>query len=628
MAAETLRIVRRRRGSLVASAAPTALTAASAPVTDPTQIFKGNVFGGRRENWQTEAWGFYRSVGELHYYVDWCGACCSKVRLVASEIDPDTGLPTGGIAEDNAEGRRVSEIVRGIAGGPQGQAQLMKRTAEVLTVAGELWHTILVRTEGQGARKRLVEKWYAVTRAQLERGTRGDTVLIKLPDGTKHEFNPAVDGMYRVWNEDAEDASLPDSPVRAVLDSLREIERTTRKIRNADDSRINNNGILVVPQEANLPPSQSPVSADKPGGGPAPAQRALAPQLQQMILDVQAEGIKNAGSPASLSPIVIAAPGDQIKNINHVTFGKDLTDMAIKTRNDGIARLATGLNVSPERLLGIGANSNHWSSRQISEEDVQLHIAPVEETGCQAIYNNVIRNVLIDEGIDPDKYTLWYDVSALTADPDKSDEAEKARQLGALRNEVYLRALGLPEDGGHDLTTLEGAQAWAREAIVQDPTLLADPAMQMLLGGELESIEWPEPVQPALPPGATDEVDPEDDPADEREPTTEDDAGQHGIGGAVSMATELYITRALELAGKRRVKTNDREQQARLRNVAAYDYHRFMEPASEAEVPRLIKDWDSGLDEFAARYGFDAEQVRSVVRSRARKQLTTAVVDA
>lgn len=622
-----MRIERRRKGSLVASVAPTALTAASAPVTDVNQIFKATGLGGRRNNWQDEAWAHYREVGELHYYVSWCGASCSKVRLVASEVDPVTGLPTGGIAEDNKEGLRVAEIVRGIAGGPQGQAQILRRTGEVLTVPGELWHAILARTETVGTQKRVVQKWYAITRAQILQGDRSDTVKIKLPDGSKHDFTPGVDAMYRVWNEDAEDASLPDSPVRAVLDSLREIVRTTKKIRNADNSRMNNNGILLIPSEASLPSSAAPISAGKPGD-PAPTGpgQPVAPALQAMIVAAQLEGGKDEGSAASLVPIVIAAPRDSLKDVHHVDFGKDLTDMAIKTRNDGITRLAHGLNVSPERLLGIGSNSNHWSSRQISEEDVQIHIAPLVETTCQAMYDNVIRNVLAKEGIDPDKYTLWYDASNLTADPDLTDEAKAAFDGGAITAEAFVRLSGLPDDSLYDLTTFEGCQVAARDAVTKDPTLW--PMLANLIGAGVEGVEFP---QPALPQAGGAGESPADSPpaADEQEPATEN--GQSvvaAVGDQLGMAVDLMETRALELAGKRRVRTNDREQLARLRDVDAFDYHRYMDPVSDADVPGLIKGWDSGLDALAASYGFDAEQVRSVVRSRVRKQLTSKVVDA
>lgn len=90
------------------------------------------------------------------------------------------------------------------------------------------------------------------------------------------------------------------------------------------------------------------------------------------------------------------------------------------------------------------------------------------------------------------------------------------------------------------------------------------------------------------------------------------------------MAVELMVTRALELAGKRRRRRSDME---RLRDVPEYEYHRYMDPVADSDVPGLIKGWDLGLDEIAARYGLDADQLRVVVQREARRQLTSQVVD-
>lgn len=587
------------------------------------QIFKTGT-GGRRNNWQNEAWELYRCVPELRYYVGWRAASCSKVRLVASEIDPESGLPTGSISEDNTEGQHVADIVRAIAGGPLGQSQLTKRIAEVLAVPGELWVAILVRKQPDGSS---VEQWFAVTRREIELGTRANTVLIKLPDGTKHEFNQAAgDGIFRVWNHDAEDACHPDSPVRACLDPLREIVQTTRKIRNADLSRLIGNGVFLIPQEASLPDAQGPVSADKPGDPPAPAARKVSEKVQEMFVRVANTAVaEGPGSMASLVPIVMAVPGEHVDKVKHVEFANDITDIAIKTRNDAVARLAMGLDVSPERLLGMG-DTNHWSSRGIGDDDVQMHIAPVMETICQAFYDNVLANVLVAAGIKPEKYVLWYDTSRLTADPDKTDEGKDAFINGAITAEAYVRTQGLPEDSVYDFDTIEGFQVFAKDAVTKNPELITTyaPVFAALAG-----VDFPAP-QPALPPANSDQEDPSG--ADQgKEPDTEGDGpdGEASVrsGGDVSMAVELMVTRCLELVGKRRVKTNDHMQQARLRGVPIHEYHRYMPPVAVAEVPKLIKGWDTGLDDIAARYGLDADQLRTIVQKQVRSELTADLVD-
>lgn len=631
VAAPGLRVVRRRKGTaLVASAAPRALTAASAPVNDPAQIFRASSsMTGRRDNWQDEAWQLYRCVGELGYYVRWRANSCSRVRLVASDIDPITGEPTGGIAEDNAEGQRFVEIVRKIAGGRLGQAELVKRTTKVLTIPGELWIAILMRPEGTGARARVVEKWFAITRKQMEQGPRSNSVLIKLPDGSKHVFDADNgDSMFRVWNPDAEDPAEPDSPVRAVLDPLREIVRTSRKIADADDSRLMNNGMLFVPSEASLPDPQAPTAAGQPGTPVPQPPRKVAASLQQAIINVSKEGMKDQRGAASKVPIVVAAPGDHLSKIHHLEFGKDSTKVDLEKRNDAIARFAMGVDMTPERLLGLGSNSNHWSAYLLSDEDVQLHVSPVMETLCHAIYDSVLRGMLEDEGIDPDKYTLWYDTSALTADPDLTDEAKDAHEKGAITSAALVRRYGLPDDDMYDFETLEGWQQWAQDRVSQDPTLIR--TLLPLLDTSVQALDFPDPA-PALPPGQNEDDDSEVDPV---EPATEGDDdrgdGQHASRhpDTEDAVVDLLVDRALQLASNRRVKTNDRAQYARLRSVPKREWHRLMEPVPEDQVATLIKGWDDIFnDEFAAAHGLDPERVRAAVKRIARRELTAQVVD-
>lgn len=628
-----LRVVRRRKGALTAAVevSSSALVAASMPVSDPTSIFTNGVAGKRRA-WQDEAWEMYRQVPELRYYVDWRSSSCSRVRLVASAIDPETGEPTGSVDEKDRAGQRFVDIVRGIAGGVLNQARLVERLCEVLSVPGEVWVAVLWRDNAVGE---LVQQWFAVSRKEIERGSRSNSVVIKLPDGSKHEFDGSRDGIFRVWDPDAEDASVPSSAVQACLDPLREIVRTSRKIANADDSRLINNGLLVIPQEASLPSADAPVAADKPGGdGSGPGvRRAVGSQLQHLLVRAAETASKDPSSMAALVPIVATAPGEQIKNIAHIPFGKDLTDTSIKTRNDAINRLAMGLRMSPEQLLGM-ATANHWSSFKIGDQDVQLHIAPMMELICQALYDNVLRSMLVDEGIDPDAYTLWYDPSKLTADPDLRDEAKAAFDGGAIKASTYVRLSGLPEDALYDLTSVEGAQEWARDVVQRDPTQFL--TFLPLLDAKLQALDFPEP-QPVLPagnPGVGGDVVVSGGRPD-REPPTEDVAPRErpvevaALSGDVELAVvDLLVRRALELAGKRRVNTKDRAEYARLRGIRTHDRHRFMGPVSDTEVSALIKGYDDILDdEFAVSRGLDPERVRAEVRRIARRELTSAVVD-
>ncbi|AHB79328.1 portal protein [Mycobacterium phage JAMaL] len=627
MAASTLRVSRRPKGS----PARRSLTAASQPMDPGRNPTKAVTGVSARSSWQNEAWECMDLVGELRYYVGWRASSCSRVELVASELDPDTGRPTGGIREDDPDGLRFLEIVRNMAGGPLGQSQLLKRAAECLTVPGE--HRIVLLDQGDKNPDGSVRhNWYVVTNDEVKNKGGGKTD-IELPDGSIHEYRKNRDVMFRVWNPRPRRAKEPDSPVRACLDSLREIIRTTKKIRNASKSRLIGNGVVFLPQELSLPSAHAPTADNQPGA-PVPVVTGVpaADELSNLLFQTAAAAVDDEDSQAALIPLLATVPGEHLQKIFHLKIGNEITEVEIKTRNDAIARLAMGLDVSPERLLGLGSNSNHWSAWQIGDEDVQLHIKPVMEVLCQAIYREVLVATLKAEGIDPDKYVLWYDASGLTVDPDKTDEATAAKEQGAITHEAYRRYLGLADDDGYDLETLEGAQAWARDAIVADPTLITTLA-PLLEGTDLGELDFPTP-QPALPPGEEDQTDDEQDSTGS-EPDTENDAEAAARVSSVAdmvLAERLLTTRALGLAGKRRVNVRDSAQKARLAGIAPHDYHRVMGPVPDAEIPRLINGWDEGLEEEAlALLGIDSERteaLRRTVRAQVRRELTMQVVDA
>lgn len=584
--------------------------------------------GATSLGWQELAWEMLDQVGELRYYVGWAAAACSRTKLIASELD-DEGVPTGKCSND-----RVKEIVKAIAGGRLGQAQLIKRLVPCLKVPGEVWVAIVMGLPGAPP----AGTWLPLSRDEIQ--TKGKVVTITLPTGEKHDLNlTGDDSLFRVWDPRPRRAYEPDSAVRAALDPLHEIVRTTKTIANASKSRLIGNGIVLVPQEMSLPTQATPVSAGKPGDPTIPIVNTPAvTQLQELLFQVAQTAYDDPDSMAALIPIFAGVPSDQIEKIAHVKFDNEVTALAIQTRNDAIARLAMALDVSPERLLGLGSSTNHWSAWQIGDTDVQLHIAPVMELICQAVTKDILSVVFEREGLDPDAYVLWYDTGGLTSDPDKSDQASDAFDRGAITAEAYREFLNLG-DTGYDFTNLAGWQAWASDRVSQNPELITE--LMPLLPTILQGMDFPTPTA-ALPAAPGDETDVEDDTGGDSE--TQGD-GQPGSEGApppseretrsvigvdeLSLVERLLVTRALELAGKRRVNSRDQAQRNRLANYQAHEYHRLLPPVAVDKIPDLIRGWDTALeDDVIARMGVDSEQLRARVRAEVRRQLTTTVVNA
>jgi hypothetical protein len=586
-------------------------------------------FAGRT-GWQTEAWKLLDAVGELRYYVGWRSNACSKVKIIASELD-EQGDPTG-----ECSNARVNEIASKIAGNQHGRAQLIRRLVECLSVPGEAWVAIIyppgTDPDGPG-------RWLALSRDEIKH--KGREVTIELPEDAPDYTLSGEDSMFRIWVPHPRKAKEADSPVRAASDALYEIVRTTRKIRHADNSRLIGNGVVFVPQEMSLPMSTAPVAADKTGGAPVPPELSGNPavrELADLLYAAAKTAYEDEDSFASMIPIFASVPGEKIAEIQHITFGTDVTDQAIKTRNDAIARLAMSLDVSPERLLGLGSSTNHWSAWQIGDTDVQQHIAPVMELVCQAITAQVFSQVLEAEGIDSTKYLLWYDASHLTADPDNSENATEAFDRGVITADAYREFLNLG-DTGYDL--LNGGmpewKRWAVDRISQDPSWLVqllpllDPALQALDFPDMKAVEE---GQGSGDGSGTDNQSGPNDTNEGSDPETENkgpgyDQGKRGRPKEVAAhqaIVELMVSRALELAGKRR---RNRANHERLRGVPLHRAHKVMGPVTDAEIPELISGWDSALEQDAlALVGLDIDVVRTEVKRQVRRELTAQVVDA
>lgn len=639
MPTSKLRIKRRPKGPAAKKTSLSSLTAASRPILDVAAEFKGSM-GRGGDDWQELAWEMYDRVGELRYYVGWRSGSCSRVKLIASAIDEFTGKPTGSIPEDDAEGQRVQEIVRAIAGGPLGQSQLVKRAVEGLSVPGETWIATLDTGE-KDFENNPIMTWLVLAKEEVKTSSNG-LVEIELPNGDKHEYKKGRDSLIHVWVPYPRRASEPDSPVRAAMDSLQEIVRTTKTIANASKSRLIGNGIVFLPQEMSLPATQGPTSgteSDDPDDILALSGTPAVKQLQELLWQVATTAYDDEDSMAALIPMFATVPAEQIAKVQHLKFDNQVTQIAIQTRQDAIGRLAMSLDVAPERLLGIGSSTNHWTAWQISDEDVQLHISPMMELICQGLTQYVLHKILIKENIDPRKYILWYDASGLTTDPDKTNAATNAFTNGAINGEAFRDYLGLDASAGYDFDTMEGWQMWARDIVGRQPQFA--PIFSKLLGpGGKELPLVLETTDGTGPPTKKEITQPQQTKAvpaaPKKQPTTEQKSKQTNRSGTsqqailppsteLRMVERMLLHKALELAGKRRRRRDD---YARLRDVPMHETHRYMPPVDPEDVPALVSGWDSALlDEAIQILGIDTEELRLRVYATIKMELTAKLID-
>lgn len=599
------RVVLRRRPRALSARPLTALTSAATRIQNPQTDLANKIQGGARDDWADKAWGYVRCVGELDYYVRWRSNAVSRARLTATAIDPLTGQP-GPLDEQDRNAATVQQIVRDIGGSDQ--PQILKRLASFLTVPGEGFVALAVNPETGR------EKWFALSKKELTRS--GADVTLILPDGSKHLYVPDRDVLLRVWDPDPEQAAKPTSPVRANLDVLQEIVRATATIDNAASSRLLGKGIVAIDDRVNLPAQAAPLAARDDNPDPEPEYLdTTASDLQDLLYNVATTAHKDPASMAALTPVFVTASGVETdKLMHHYKFETDIPEVALKTRSEAIRRLALGLDVSPERLLGMGSASNHWGAWLVADEDVKLHIVPVLELMCAAFTEHVLRPQLESLGIDPDTYAVGYDTTALTQDPDRKGEALAAHARGAITNRALNRYLGFTEEDEYQLDSLDGWKELIRDKAVQDLQSL------LTLGPVAAPTDMGLPQTPVALPGSRGTTPtPAPGPVVEAEPVTEPAATT--TAAAVRVLVNLCIRRALELAGNRMLTRSTRGTIPR--DTPAHEYHQHVTPPAPSEVFRLIAGWDTVLDpSMFAGMGITREQLTRTVEAAAITTLT------
>lgn len=613
---------------------PSSLTAASQRVPPRAfQSFRTSSASGK--GWHEEAWLYLEKVGELQYFVSWRAWAASRCRLVASALD-DQGAPLGSIPEDDPNAETVRRVVNDIAGGASGQTRVVQRAAYLLTVVGECWVAMVVRDPERevgpaggplpvdvmrpGFQR---EQWYVFGSDQINSGPQG--IELKLPDGTTHQYDSDADIFFRVWSEHPKDPSKPVSPIWSNRIVLHAIVQADATIKAANNSRLVGNGVMFVPQEMSLPTQNAPSAV--PVGDPDLAapdpfiEPNSAQQLQDLFFDVASTAKRDPESQAAMLPLIAAVPGEMIKNVNWIRPGSDIPETTLKIQEHDLMRLARGLEVEPERLLG-RSSSNHWTAWAMDDNDVRIHVAPLIELIAAALTTEVLRYALVAEGIDPSQYVIWYDSTALTQDPDKTDEARDAFDRGAITAQALREHLGFDDEDGYDLDTPEGWVTLALDKIAADPANASIFMPIIEAAADRVGLEVRAPV--ALPAARTDA--PEDSSEADSEPeesSSSTDGSDPPITAAAAMTVaRLCVNRALELANKRR---RTRSDAGALRGVPIELAHTRMDPAPLSETGGFMRGWSTGVvDDDLREMGLDPDVFRSTVEGVASLALATS----
>jgi hypothetical protein len=532
---------------------PQALTAAATPVKTPRSELLRNT-----EGWQNEAWGYYDTLGEFRYAVEWEAAMLSRVRLYAARLEPGEDEPV------RAESGPAVDLMTALGGGVAGQAQLMSGLSTQLSVPGE-GYAIAENVGG-------VEHWTVRSVDEVRVKSGRFEVVDEHATSFGTQWRPLGEDslVTRVHRPHKRWHYAADSPARAALPTMRELELVNRHILAQYLSRLASAGVVLFPDEITFPVREEFEDSTDP--------------FMAEWIEIAAEAIRTPGTAAAVIPIPIRGPGEWIDKIKHVDFTLKVDEKIIEKRESAIKRLGTQLNIPPEVLLGMG-DLNHWGAWEVDEAALKTNIAPDAELICQAITTGYLQPRLKASGMrDYQQWVVWYDMSELALRPDRSGNAVQAYDRleidgAALRRETGFDEADKPE--GDEL------KEQALKIALRTIPAAAWTALTELTGGEVAA---PPPGEPEAPEAAPP---PEPRPEERALPDTREasppsaEAAQARADRMIRQAKDLHAVRFA--AGR----------QPELMHPAGCAQHAYSCPFTHAAVklPSLPRPGTSGTYE-------------------------------
>lgn len=379
---------------------------------------------------QVIAWDLYECVPEVGTYADWVSNAMSGASLFAGKRAAD------GTVERMPDGSRAAELVSAMAGGIDGQAELLSGFGTQLAVAGEAWLIIIPEPDAESFAD---DRWVVLSTEEVkaQRGKIKATVdgeEIEIPEyDPDAPQDPDAPVAIRIWKPSPRRHQEATSAVIRSITVLEELRLLNAAVAAIARSRITGRGVLLVPTGTRFPTAPGQPTQETTG-------------LLDILIEVASTAIREPESAAATVPITLEVPGDLINGVKWLQFGSEFDSLAIQLRDEAIRRFATGADVPAEMLLGMG-DVNHWGAWALTAEGLKSGAEPRLALVCHALTNEWLRP-LLEADSDPDaaEVMVWYDTAALRSSSNKSASALEGFKEGLVSGKAARRELGFTED--------------------------------------------------------------------------------------------------------------------------------------------------------------------------------------
>lgn len=534
---------------------PKAIVAAAMPLSGPgvQRVNRGRQHV-TQEQWQREAWYYFDVIGQARGPIVWIANAVSQADLHATDIDPDTGKPSG-----PSEDAQAQAIANSALGGVSQRAQLLRLIALCWQVVGESF--VIIRPDGRRGKP---DKWLVLSGNRVT--AKGEKWQYVDPmTGENVILDGATDRMFRLWSPHPDDQAKADSSMRPALPICREIEKASQNIAARLDSRIATNGVMAIADEVDFPRGDHDTSAGA---------------FMDFFMQAAESGLQNPGQASSQVPIAFNAPAEFIANggaFAHFDLSTAFDAAVVELRQDGFSNLASTLDMPKSVAEGTQDEANHWSAWQVEESTYKIFIEPLLKAIGDAITEHWFRPALMALGWDrarAEGVELGWDTTAIVARPDDTENLRDLHDRILISDDYMATENGVPEDARP--SPEEYTRRFLEAAIKVAPTLLADPNVAKAIGLDIEVSPVAAGVDAEV--GAGGELEtPEPEPAPVRAlPGTQGgEAEPREVPEGLVAAAEVLVMQALDRAGGRLLTNQNRGQ---FKGVARHELYQHIRP--------------------------------------------------
>lgn len=512
------------------------------------------------QNWQKDAWEFYDITPELRFAAGWIANAMSRIILRPGQLNNEGDV-------ERSTSAPVRAALQAMFGNSEGQAAMLHAGGLHLTVAGECY--LVGRKVPAGVTSPDGRLWEIIGVHEIHGGGGGVWTIDSNIDGKSVPL-ASDDAVIRIWRPHPNRRYQADSPVRAMLPVLTEIKYSTLHIFAQQRSRLAGAGVQVLPDNVEFPPPRDSEGREITG-------LSKAESLTRSLGQVMARSLSDPSDPSALVPVFVTVPPESVDKIKPpIHYWSPFDEKILDARRSAMQRFGVGMDLPPEIVSGmtsnasssggVGNGASHWTSWQIEESAVKLHIEPLAGVFVNALVLGYIRPVTKDKNA-----AVYIDSTALKLQPDRSREAGELFDRGEISAAGMRFYNGIaeeyaPTDQDRKLFILRRLASGSAS-----PEMVAEAAQ--LLGVRITT-----PAPDARPA-----------PETPQSPSLADHPRGHALPGNMSLlaaVSEPLVLRALERAGGRL-----RNQGIKPPGVAQIDVYRYAGDINGSAAKLLEDAW-------------------------------------